>query len=181
MAQEMVVDSGVITHEEDNSWRFAETPGGVVSVTIDPTLFVPSDEGKKKKYLTGLSADATTVWIRSGTPLAKVTSGANMGEYGPYDKDSSSDGRNAAIAGLLESDVELTITLSGVKAAQTNVGMRYRGDIVVNNMAMKDDVADAVWGGDFYDIEVPEVKPLSQTAAAAGAASMMSTTTVSSK
>lgn len=183
MAQEMVVDSGVVTHEEDNSWRFAETPGGVVSVTIVPSLFVPSDEGKKKKYLTGLSDDATTVWIRSGTPLAKISKGgSNEGEYGPYDSSSASDGRNEIIAGLLESDVELTITLSGVKAAQTNVGMRYRGDIVVNNMAMKDDVASAKWGGDFYDIEVPEVKPLSQTAAgAAAAASMMSTTTVSSK
>lgn len=160
MAQEMVVDTGVVTHETDNSWRFAETPGGVVTVTIDPSLFVPNDtvddDGTKKEaWLTGYSEDATTVWIRSGTPLAKLSSGDT---YGPWDNEAS-DGRNGVIAGLLESDVELTVSLGGVKANPPTVGMRYRGDIIVKNLHV--DVSGATWGGDFYDIEVPTVTPLS--------------------
>lgn len=161
---EMVIDSGVTTHEYDNSWRYAEQPGGQVSVTIVPALFVPDDEGKRAKYITGEGENATTVWIRSGTPLAKITSGANNGLYGPYDS-TASDGRQNIIAGLLESDVELQVTLSGVRAEQPNVGMRYRGDIIVSNLHA--DVSGAKWGGDFYDIEDDVVTPLSNAGSAA--------------
>ena len=165
---EMVIDSGVVTHEEDNSWRFAEQPGGVVTVTIVPSLFAPDDEEKRALYLTGESDEATVVWIRSGTPLAKITSGSDTGSYGPYDAEAD-DGRQTAIAGLLESDVELRVTLSGVRTDQPNVGMRYRGDIVLSNLHAADEVSGAKWGGDFYDVEVPDVTPLSNTGAGGAA------------
>lgn len=166
---EMVIDSGVVTHEENNEWRFGEQSNDVVTVTIVPSLFAPDDEEKRKVYLTGESDDATSVWIRSGTPLAKITSGADTGNYGPYDSEAS-DGRQTKIAGLLESDVQLQVTLSGVRTDQPNVGMRYRGDIVVSKLAAASEVADAVWGGDFYDVEIPEVTPLSNTGSAPAAA-----------
>ena len=89
MTQEMVHSSGLVTVEEDNSWRYGEkNTNDSVSVTIVPELFKTADN----KYLTGVGPKATTVYIRSGIPLAKITSGANVGSYGPYDKQAT-DGR----------------------------------------------------------------------------------------
>ena len=88
MTQEMVHSSGIVTVEEDNSWRYGEkNTNDSVSVTIVPELFKTADN----KYLTGVGPKATTVYIRSGIPLAKITSGANVGSYGPYDHRCPSD------------------------------------------------------------------------------------------
>ena len=89
---EMVHGTGLTTVEENNEWRFGEQTGGVVSVTIVPELFNVDDETLRNKYLTGVSPTATTIYIRSGIPLAKITSGTNKGAYGPYDP-KATDGR----------------------------------------------------------------------------------------
>lgn len=163
MTQEMVHSSGIVTVEEDNSWRYGEkSTNDSVSVTIVPELFKTADN----KYLTGVGPKATTVYIRSGIPLAKITSGANVGSYGPYDKQAT-DGRQTKIAGLLESMVSVNINLSGWDLDDPTVGMTYRGDIVASNLPVKPE-AGAVWGGEFYDVEDDVVKPLSASAGAAG-------------
>lgn len=160
---EMVHSSGVVTVEEDNSWRYGEkNTNDSVSVTIVPELFKTEDN----KYLTGVGPKATTVYIRSGIPLAKITSGANVGSYGPYDKQAT-DGRQAKIAGLLESMVAVNINLSGWDLDDPTVGMTYRGDIVASNLPVKPE-SGAVWGGEFYDVEDDVVTPLSASTGAAG-------------
>ncbi|KFI66537.1 K structural protein [Bifidobacterium magnum] len=163
MVQEMVHSTGLTTVEENNSWRFGNMQDGTVSVTLDMSLFENAAKEKKDEYLTGVSDKATTVYLRSGIPLAKITA---SGEYGPYDPEAS-DGRQEKIAGLLESMIEVNITLAGWDVADPNVGMRYRGDIVKANLPVAVD-DDAVWGGDFYDVEDDVVTYLS-AAPAAGA------------
>ena len=75
MTIEMVKTSGVVTHEVDDSWRYGEkNSNDSVSVVIVPELFKTNDN----KYLTGVGPKATTVYIRGGIPLAKITSGTNM-------------------------------------------------------------------------------------------------------
>lgn len=156
---EMVHGSGVTTLEDSNEWRYGEQSGGVVSVTIVPELFNPDDETLRNKYLTGLGPEATTIYIRSGVPLARITSGDNQGAYGPYDP-AAQDGRQTAVAGLLESMVAVNITYAGWDVDDVYVGMRYRGDIVRSNLPVVP-AEDATWLGDFYDVEDDIVTPLS--------------------
>ena len=159
MTQEMVHSSGVVTVEEDNSWRYGEkNTNDSVSVTIVPELFKTADN----KYLTGVGPKATTVYIRSGIPLAKITSGTNVGSYGPYDK-TASDGRQTKIAGLSESQITVNINMSGWDLDDPLVGMTFRGDIVKSNLPVKPEDT-AVWGGEFYDVENDVVTPLSAAA-----------------
>lgn len=161
MTQEMAHFSGIVTVEEDNSWRYGEkNTNDSVSVTIVPELFKTADN----KYLTGVGPKATTVYIRSGIPLAKITSGANVGSYGPYDKQAT-DGRQTKIAGLLESMVSVNINLSGWDVDDPLVGMIYRGDIVASKLPVEPE-SGAVWGGEFYDVEDDVVKPLSASTGA---------------
>lgn len=161
MTQEMAHFSGIVTVEEDNSWRYGEkNTNDSVSVTIVPELFKTADN----KYLTGVGPKATTVYIRSGIPLAKITSGANVGSYGPYDKQAT-DGRQAKIAGLLESMVAVNINMSGWDVDDPLVGMTYRGDIVASKLPVKPE-SGAVWGGEFYDVEDDVVTPLSASTGA---------------
>lgn len=148
MTIEMVKTSGVVTHEVDDSWRYGEkNSNDSVSVVIVPELFKTNDN----KYLTGVGPKATTVYIRGGIPLAKITSGTNQGMYGPYDK-KATDGRQTAIAGLLESEVAVNITLAGWDTNDPTVGMTYRGDIVKSKLPVVPEES-AVWNCDFYDIE----------------------------
>ncbi|QSY59680.1 hypothetical protein [Bifidobacterium longum] len=156
---EMVHGTGLTTVEENNEWRFGEQSGGVVSVTLVPELFNVSDETLKGKYLTGIGPNATTVYIRSGIPLAKITSGANKDAYGPYDPNAT-DGRQTAIAGLLESMIAVNITYAGWDVDDVYVGMRYRGDIIKSKLPVVPDTA-AVWNGDFWDVEDDVVTRLS--------------------
>ena len=161
MTQEMVHSSGIVTVEEDNSWRYGEkNTNDSVSVTIVPELFKTADN----KYLTGVGPKATTVYIRSGIPLAKITSGANVGSYGPYDKQAT-DGRQTKIAGLLESMVSVNINLSGWDLDDPTVGMTYRGDIVASNLPVKPEELSIATGR----LASPYLrKPLSASAGAAG-------------
>lgn len=148
MTIEMVKTSGVVTHEVDDSWRYGEkNSNDSVSVVIVPELFKTNDN----EYLTGVGPKATTVYIRGGIPLAKITSGTNQGMYGPYDK-KATDGRQTAIAGLLESEVAVNITLAGWDIDDPTVGMTYRGDIVKSKLPVVPEES-AVWDCDFYDIE----------------------------
>lgn len=164
MTIEMVKTSGVVTHEVDDSWRYGEkNSNDSVSVVIVPELFKTTDN----KYLTGVGPKATTVYIRSGVPLAKITSGTNQGMYGPYDK-TATDGRQTAIAGLLESEVAVNITLAGWDIDDPTVGMTYRGDIVKSNLPVVPD-GGAVWNCDFYDIENDSVTRLAGGASGSAA------------
>src|SRR5690606_13352197 len=45
--------------------------------------------------------------IRIGTPLGKITSGPDVGKYGPYDKDAT-DGRQTAVL-MLGQDVDFSL------------------------------------------------------------------------
>lgn len=156
---EMVHGTGITTVEENNEWRFGEQEGGVVSVTLVPELFNVTDETLKGKYLTGLGPNATTIYIRSGIPLARIASGDNKGAYGPYDP-KATDGRQTAIAGLLESTTAVNITYSGWDVDDVYVGMRYRGDIIKSKLPVVP--ADtAVWNGDFWNVENDMVTRLS--------------------
>jgi hypothetical protein len=151
----MVKTSGVVTHEVDDSWRYGEkNSNDSVSVVIVPELFKTNDN----EYLTGVGPKATTVYIRGGIPLAKITSGTNQGMYGPYDK-KATDGRQTAIAGLLESEVAVNITLAGWDIDDPTVGMTYRGDIVKSKLPVVPEES-AVWDCDFYDIENDSVTRL---------------------
>ena len=163
---EMVHGTGITTVEENNEWRFGEQDGGVVSVTLVPDLFNVEDEALKNKYLTGLGPNATTIYIRSGIPLALITSGENQGAYGPYDPDAT-DGRQTAIAGLLESMIAVNITYTGWDVDDVYVGMRYRGDIIKSKLPVIP-ADDAVWQGDFYDVEEDKVTALSAKTATGG-------------
>lgn len=162
MAYENVRSTGIVTVEENNEWRFGNhTDDGTVSVTLDLSTFNVNDKTKRDKYLTGLGDKATTIWIKSGIPLAKITA---SGEYGPYDPNAT-DGRQNKIAGLLESMVEISVTFGGWDVVNgANVGMRYRGDIIKSKLPVVP--ADgAVWGGSFFDIEDDTVTPLSNASA----------------
>lgn len=166
MAYENVRSTGIVTVEENNEWRFGNhTDDGTVSVTLDLSTFNVKDETKRDKYLTGLGDKATTIWIKSGIPLAKITA---SGAYGPYDPNAT-DGRQNKIAGLLESMVEISVTFGGWNVVNgANVGMRYRGDIIKSKLPVVP--ADgAVWGGSFFDIEDDTVTPLSNASANPGA------------
>lgn len=162
---EQVHGTGITTYEENNEWRFGEQSGGVVSVTLVPELFNVDDEALKNKYLTGLGPNATVIYIRSGIPLALITSGENTGAYGPYDP-TATDGRQTKIAGLLESMIQVNITYSGWDVDDVYVGMRYRGDIIKSKLPVVP-ADDVLWDGDFYDIEDDKVTPLSTTKGAA--------------
>ena len=174
MAIEMVHTSGVVTHEVDDSWRYGEkNSNDSVSVVIVPELFKTNDN----KYLTGVGPQDTTVYIRSGVPLAKITSGTNQGMYGPYDK-SATDGRQTAIAGLLESEVAVNITLVGWDIDDPTVGMTYRGDIVKSNLPVVPEEG-AVWNCDFYDIENDSVTRLAGGASGSSASYVLPAATSS--
>lgn len=164
MTIEMVKTSGVVIHEVDDSWRYGEkNSNDSVSVVIVPELFKTTDN----KYLTGVGPKATTVYIRGGIPLAKITSGTNKGMYGPYDK-TATDGRQTAIAGLLESEVAVNITLAGWDAGDPLVGMTYRGDIVKSKLPVVPEEG-AVWNCDLYDVENDSVTRLAGGASGSSA------------
>ena len=164
MTIEMVKTSGVVIHEVDDSWRYGEkNSNDSVSVVIVPELFKTTDN----KYLTGVGPKATTVYIRGGIPLAKITSGSNKGMYGPYDK-TATDGRQTAIAGLLESEVTVNITLSGWDVGDPLVGMTYRGDIVKSKLPVVPEEG-AVWDCDLYDVENDSVTRLAGGASGSSA------------
>lgn len=174
MTIEMVKTSGVVTHEVDDSWRYGEkNSNDSASVVIVPELFKTNDN----KYLTGVGPKATTVYIRGGIPLAKITSGTNQGMYGPYDK-KATDGRQTAIAGLLESEVAVNITLAGWDIDDPTVGMTYRGDIVKSKLPVVPEES-AVWNCDFYDIENDSVTRLAGGASGSAPSYVLPTATSS--
>lgn len=163
MAYENVRSTGVVTVEENNEWRFGNhTDDGTVNVSLDLSTFNVEDTAKRDKYLTGVGDRATTIWIKSGIPLAKITA---TGEYGPYDP-TATDGRQTKIAGLLESMIEVSVTFGGWEIVNSsNVGMRYRGDIIKSKLPVVPPDS-AVWGGAFFDIEDDTVTPLFGTGTA---------------
>lgn len=146
----MVHDTSAPVIKDDQSWRFGTQPAGFTTVSLALDVFENASDTLKEKYLVGYDDAGTQVAIRSGMPLAKITSGANKGLYGPYDS-AATDGRAGTIEGLLESNIPVTVTIKGWAAKVDAVGMRYRGDIIVDNLPV--DVTGAVWAGDFWAVD----------------------------
>lgn len=163
----MIHSTGVRTVDEDQTWRYGEQLPGTVSVTLDMETFSKATTEKQKKYMTGWGDASTELWIKSGLPLARITSGKSEGLYGPYDPDAT-DGRQSGVAGLLESQIKVVVTVNGWEVQDSEiVGMRFRGNVIVENLPVVP--ADTVtWEGDFVSVkpDTGETKRLSNTAAA---------------
>jgi hypothetical protein len=130
--------------QDDQSWLVNRITDGVQSVTLDVSTFTAGED----KYFASFGDDDTTGYVKSGIPLARITTGEHTGEYGPYDP-AATDGRNTAIEGVLESQFAVQFTRAGLKAAANTAGMRYMG--VINTAKLPVPVDGAVWHGLFAD------------------------------
>lgn len=160
-ATEMTRFNEVTTTTHNDEWRYGEQLSGTVSVMLDLTVIENAAKAKKDTYLTGVSKTSPTVVVKGGLPLAKITSGTSKGNFGPYDPDAT-DGRAAAVWGLLESDVTVTRTFDGFADTALEVGMRFRGNVIVDKLPVVP--ADGTpWYGDFVavDPDAGECKRLS--------------------
>ncbi|QAY17377.1 LamD-like capsid decoration protein [Gordonia phage IDyn] len=84
-------------------------------------------------------------WLRSGTPLGKVTTaGATKGQYGLYDP-AASDGRQHHVAFLVDS-VQLVDPVSGVTNTPITGAIIERGQILVGRLPVAFTPADTVDG-----------------------------------
>ena len=163
----MIHSTGVRSVIDDQTWRYGEQLPGTVSVTLDLTTFSNATTENKKKYLTGLDDSATEVYIKSGVPLARITS---SGLYGPYDP-KATDGRQDRVAGLLESMLKVNVTVGGWEVEDSEVvGMRFRGNVIVKNLPVSP-AATVAWDGDFVSVDpaTGTTKRLPNTVAAAAA------------
>lgn len=162
----MIHSTGVRSVIDDQTWRYGEQLPGTVSVTLDLTTFSNAETENKKKYLTGLDDSATEVYIKSGVPLARITS---SGLYGPYDPEAK-DGRQDRVAGLLESMLKVNVTVGGWEVEDSEVvGMRFRGNVIVKKLPVVP--ADTVaWDGDFVSVDpdTGTTKRLPNTVASTG-------------
>lgn len=131
---------------DDQSWLVNRITDGTQGVTLDVNTFLT--EGKSDQYFNHLSDDDLVGYIKSGIPLAIITSGDSQGLYGPYDPDAT-DGRNGPIEGLLESQFPIEFNRAGVKNRYVSAGMRYMA--VINKANLPYPVDGASWHGMFYD------------------------------
>ena len=162
----MIHSTGVRSVIDDQTWRYGEQLPGTVSVTLDLATFSNAETENKKKYLTGLDDSATEVYIKSGVPLARITS---SGLYGPYDP-KATDGRQDRVAGLLESMLKVNVTVGGWEVEDSEVvGMRFRGNVIVKNLPVSP-AETVAWDGDFVavDPETGTTKRLPNTVATTG-------------
>lgn len=163
----MIHSTGVRSVIDDQTWRYGEQLPGTVSVTLDLATFSNATTDNKKKYLTGLDDSATEVYIKSGVPLARITS---SGLYGPYDPEAT-DGRQDRVAGLLESMLKVNVTVGGWEVEDSEVvGMRFRGNVIVKNLPVSP-AATVAWDGDFVSVDpdTGTTKRLPNTVAAGAA------------
>ena len=145
----MIHGTGVRTIADDQTWRYGEQLPGTVSITLDLATFSTANKTNKAKYLTGLDDSATEVYIKSGVPLARITS---SGLYGPYDPEAT-DGRQERVAGLLESMLKVNVTVGGWEVEDSEVvGMRFRGNVIVANLPVVP-AATVAWDGDFVSVD----------------------------
>lgn len=145
----MIHSTGVRSVIDDQTWRYGEQLPGTVSVTLDLATFSTANKTNKAKYLTGLDDSATEVYIKSGVPLARITS---SGLYGPYDPEAT-DGRQERVAGLLESMLKVNVTVGGWEVEDSEVvGMRFRGNVIVANLPVVP-AATVAWDGDFVSVD----------------------------
>ena len=145
----MIHSTGVRSVIDDQTWRYGEQLPGTVSVTLDLATFSNAETENKKKYLTGLDDSATEVYIKSGVPLARITS---SGLYGPYDP-KATDGRQDRVAGLLESMLKVNVTVGGWEVEDSEVvGMRFRGNVIVKKLPVSP-AETVAWDGDFVAVD----------------------------
>lgn len=131
--------------KDDQSWLVNRMSDGVASVTLDLSTFLGD---KEDDYFASLTDEDTVGYLKSGIPLGRITA---SGKYGPYDPDAT-DGRQAAIVGLLESQYEVEFTRTGLKGgADQDAGMRYMGVISRANLPYA--VDGATWAGWFIDFD----------------------------
>lgn len=144
-------ETGVVTTHigepaDDQSWLVNRLGDCIESVTLDVTTFVSSTMASKT--IVDDDPDNTVVYIKSGIPLVKITTGASKGMYGPYEA-AAKDGRNGVIEGVLESQFTVEFNRSGVKVPVVTAGMRYTG--VIDTTKLPFDVTGAKWQGLFLN------------------------------
>lgn len=160
-----------LTEPADNQgWLVNRLSDGISTVHLAfDTFSGGGDDAKLDQYFAGLTDESTSGWIRSGIPLARITSGGNTGYYGPYDPDAE-DGRATAIEGFLESQIRVDFTRSGLKYSKGRYGMRYTG--VLDKTQLPYSIDGATVHGWFlaWDKTTGEVAPLTSGGSTGGAA-----------
>ncbi|AON97464.1 capsid decoration protein [Rhodococcus phage ChewyVIII] len=78
-------------------------------------------------------------WLKSGTPLGKITSGAKKGQFGLYDP-AASDGREKHY-GFLKAEIQLVDNVSGVANKPLTGAVLNHGQILVNRLPVVFDPA----------------------------------------
>lgn len=126
---EMVHTTGYTVPQDDQSWLINRITDGIREAQLDLSLFT-CDKEKEKKYFASIDPDDFNAWLKSGIPVAKVTS---TGLFGPYDP-TATDGRQLKVAGFLESQQHVVFTRSGFENQYPTAGVRYMAVIDRNNL-----------------------------------------------
>lgn len=126
---EMVHTTGYTVPQDDQSWLINRITDGIREAQLDLSLFT-GDKEKEQKYFASIDPDDFNAWLKSGIPVAKVTS---TGLFGPYDP-TATDGRQLKVAGFLESQLHVVFTRSGFEDQYPTAGVRYMAVIDRNNL-----------------------------------------------
>ena len=126
---EMVHTTGYTVPQGDQSWLINRITDGIREAQLDLSLFT-GDKEKEKKYFASIDPDDFNAWLKSGIPVAKVTS---TGLFGPYDP-AATDGRQLKVAGFLESQQHVVFTRSSFENQYPTAGVRYMAVIDRNNL-----------------------------------------------
>ena len=126
---EMVHTTGYTVPKDDQSWLINRITDGIREAQLDLSLFT-GDKEKEQKYFASIDPDDFNAWLKSGIPVAKVTS---TGLFGPYDP-AATDGRQLKVAGFLESQQHVVFTRSGFEDQYPTAGVRYMAVIDRNNL-----------------------------------------------
>ena len=76
---EMVHTTGYTVPKDDQSWLINRITDGIREAQLDLSLFT-GDKEKEQKYFASIDPDDFNAWLKSGIPVAKVTS---TGLFGP--------------------------------------------------------------------------------------------------
>lgn len=132
-----------IAPQDNQKWLVNGSSGYLRSVTLDLSTFT------KDEYFSTTDKEATVGYVKSGIPLARITS---TGLYGPYDKDAS-DGRQLQVAGFLDTLFKVEYTRTGMKATANAASMRYSCHINNDELPVKLDKTTKTEG---YVTNVPD-------------------------
>lgn len=126
----------------NQSWIVNRIADGVREGVFDLTTLT------KDEYFTDPAADSNIAYVKAGLPLGRIT---DTGAYGPFDPDAT-DGRQSAVAGILESTFEVEYGRTGLKKDEASAGIRYMG--VINKKKLPVEVPDGTaFEGLFLDYD----------------------------